>query len=1075
MAKSRKAAEVTIDINANVASLEKNMKKAVGQLDALQNKVARMNRVMTAAFTFDVGKTLLPQLVQLTGVINRLADTGDKASAIKDAFEALGGQAQSIRAAKEAILGAVDSFELMRLANAGLLKDIPKFGENFGLLADYANRVADALGGDTVAAIENVTQALATGKEKQLQAIGIQIDAEKAEKQFANSIGKTSEQLSEAGKLYAKQLAIYDAIKQKLEVLPKPALSVTDGLNQINTAMSEASKLVGTAINDNEDLAKAYSETAKVIASIDWAQLGKSAAEFFSVIVQSSGEALVFLARFFNEFNDGFQLLFGNGVRAGQLQITTHIQELQTELDQLDTKARNNAILGPFSADSLMGKTGIFGQSKQQVEERRKQLQGEIDVAKSALDQLNQQAQAPAVPKLNSELENLIKNIGKSGNGTEDLNGLLKDQANEAKKAAEEIAKLRTKWADFLAAKSETNLKNQIQQQIESATDSSALDGLKEQLARTVEEGFIKEWQQAVDKGALSMGEVADAAKVEGQKAVDEITDDLKKKLEADAKDAADEYRRQFDTAFSDFSATAKGVGDQFGVDLGGILDQLSKNFGGQMEGVVGDLAKSLGLKDVPGGASAASQLMNYGDTGLKVIGDAIAAKEKDKATKSNKGTGEAVGGGIGGAIGSIWGPTGAAIGQQIGKFIGGEIGKTMKWGPQNAESKARHLFANWFEDQLANLDAVSFMNKAGQYTTAKGSMVNFIEGDTTRFNTPGWADSMNEWGGKARTMFEGLGSSLKEMLGITEDVAGQLAFLLGENLAGNIDNARLMVYQLGLSFEDLQEALLTAAKKGSISWREFTIQLAGMSEAFKEGREGTADLKGAWDQFLASGGRGMGALKGIKDIVIEAGEAGAKTLEDLQAAMIGKGISAEDTAAFIKALKEQGYASVEQMKDLSEVQMGAIISSVEGASQTIAEKWKEIGTNLEKIKVDMDSLPTEKDIKVNFKATFDENMQTAKDAGLLSPNGNTNFAEVSTPRVNTQALRVSPSTVGESTRAVKMETAALKTSVNNITIDARGADAGVEQRLTTLMNSYGDVIAQRAANIVVDSQIRGG
>ena len=512
-------------------------------------------------------------------------------------------------------------------------------------------------------------------------------------------------------------------------------------------------------------------------------------------------------------------------------------------------------------------------------------------------------------------------------------------------------------------------------------------------------------------------------------------------------------------------------MGNQLGIDLSGALNTIDTYMGDELDATLAKFGEQMG---VTGEALAA-----YIQTFFTIVNAALSAKPLDKQTKSNAGTGALVGAGagavIGGIIGSAAGPLGTAVGallgSQLGQIGGQLIGGMIKWGPQNGETKSRHVFANWLEDQLSKLDAATFINRNGQFTTARGSMMNFIEGDTSRFNDPNWAQSMAGWGKDAVNTFTALGNALKETLGITDRVGQQIGFLLGENLAGNIDNARLLVYELGLSFEDLSQALLNMAKQGEITWGEYVSQVAGLGEAFKPGLSAMGNLKGAVDELIGSGGRGMAALKAIKDIAQEGLEQGAHTLDELQQRLVASGIDPAQAQAIIASMKEQGVRTVQEIANLSEAQTGAIVAGIGARSKEISDKWQEIGNNLEKIKWNLDQLPTSKDIKINISAELDSNMKKVIDSGIVGGAG-LNNVDVESPTVSTRS--VSQSQVKSA--AIRGNNMSGKVSANsfNISIDARGADSGVEQRIHDVVNSYREVIANDAANMVYSNQVRG-
>ena len=130
-------------------------------------------------------------------------------------------------------------------------------------------------------------------------------------------------------------------------------------------------------------------------------------------------------------------------------------------------------------------------------------------------------------------------------------------------------------------------------------------------------------------------------------------------------------------------------IGNQLGVDLSGIFTELSENFGDEMTELMNTIGEQLGM--------TGAEFAGYMNVVMEGIGHALNAGSVDKANKSNKGTGGAIGYAAGAAIGAYFGgPFGAQLGGAIGKAAGEAIGDTMKWGPQNKETKARHVFANW-------------------------------------------------------------------------------------------------------------------------------------------------------------------------------------------------------------------------------------------------------------------------------------------------------------------------------------------------------------------------------------------
>lgn len=181
MAKGVKIGELFYDIRAGVQSLRKDLALAKSETAKFHRDIQNTFKAISKALAIGaaIGGTIIA-VKKLGDALKDLAEQGDKADDIQTNFKKLGGSSAEIDKANKAVLGMVDSFELMQIANKGLLRDIPGFNENFAKIAELGSRVADALNLETKEGIENVTEALIKAKPVQLANLGFTIDAEKA-------------------------------------------------------------------------------------------------------------------------------------------------------------------------------------------------------------------------------------------------------------------------------------------------------------------------------------------------------------------------------------------------------------------------------------------------------------------------------------------------------------------------------------------------------------------------------------------------------------------------------------------------------------------------------------------------------------------------------------------------------------------------------------------------------------------------------------------------------------------------------------------------------------------------------
>jgi hypothetical protein len=314
-------------------------------------------------------------------------------------------------------------------------------------------------------------------------------------------------------------------------------------------------------------------------------------------------------------------------------------------------------------------------------------------------------------------------------------------------------------------------------------------------------------------------------------------------------------------------------------------------------------------------------------------------------------------------------------------------IGSIFKWGSQNPDTKARHAFANWMEDQFSKLVTYATMNSSGQMQVIKpDGEYNFIEGDRSRFNDGSWATEMNSWGAGVSDMFAGLGNALKNLLGLTEEVGTQIGYLLAQNIGANIDAARLLVFQLGLSFEDLKKGLLASAESGEIRWSEFNQQIAGLGEAFKPGLAAVGDINAAMNNLIGSGGRGLGAVKSLLDLAQEGIEKGFSTVDQLGQYLLTQGYSKEYVDALMTALKQQGIATLDAMKGLSNEQAGSIVGNMEANSKGLQEEWAKMGEAIDDINKKLDELADKKvEAYVDVKANIDPELIKLIESGIMN------------------------------------------------------------------------------------------
>ncbi len=1047
MAKGKASTQVDIEFRALVGQLSADLRAVTGELEKTRGKVNKsmsgISKSLVAGFSVTAA---VYGFKKLGDALGSLAQAGDKAGDIAESFKKLGGASSSIEEAKNKILGAVGAFDLMQIANKGLIKDIPNLNQNFAGLAEYGAKLGQALGVDAKEGIDQVIDALASVKDKQLLAVKLTIDAEKAYKDYGTQLGFTSEMLKDAGKYLTdneKKLAKQEAVLNKVAEASKNLADLGTGVAQaqewVGNAIQEATDKMGIGVDKSEELEKAYNALRVEIEKIDWEKLGRDAANAFAIIANAAVTLLPKVTAEIENIIRGLNYLFGSGKQAQSDKTAMKIYDLTEEKKTLE--------MSPITGRGVEGNARANAERLKQIEIINGKIKSAVglykDINKETLD-------------FNANLQPAPKKVEEIAAGA----GKVSDRVKEAKKEAQDLGKEFKKIDDQGL---ENLLKNTIELTKLGFNPGTFEEEIKKLEAAT-KSGFLKDLQDK-NNGQFSNEVLDKYAQTLTDRVVNPYKNDM---IEANA-EAGEKLREKAEEAAKVFREQSSKNFDRTTGELGGILDKISPELSSAMTDALGQLGddtksgffKTLSETFADGSDQAGAAISEGFASGANILSALLNAKGIDKATSSNQGTGGAIGAGIG----SYFGPIGSQIGEAVGSFVGGLI----KWGSQNPETNARHAFSNFIEEGFKKLDRISFYDNAGNLKNLNAKTLNFYEGKRDSFNND-WTVGLEKMDDKARTVFDGLGKGIKELLGITEDVGGQVGAMLAANLNGNIDNARLLVYQLGISLEDMTEKLVEVGKTGSMSWHEIEVAIQGATEAYKPGLAAIGDIKGGFNELVSSGGRGMAALKGVKDIAVEALESGAKTFEDFKKKAIESGISPELIDAYINALKQRNIESLEALATASDRTLGGIVADLESSSAILSTKWKDMTTQIDELNTKLNELPTElnSQITLDIKSNIDSQTQAAIDT-INSGTGKINLP------TSGNLINNTPTVSSPSSGKVSGRVNARGRTSQVVNIDARGAAPGVEQEIRRVMRDMKPEIVSDAVNKVSDLSRRGG
>jgi hypothetical protein len=922
-----------IDLRANVSNLQRDMDSAVGILQRSTGKMAGVMRGFFEGLGRSLSDNFIGNIKQLSNALVVLADKGEEVGSIAENFKNLGGSANSIDAARKAVLGTVSAFDLMKVANEGIARGIPNLNKNFATLSEYAGRFADATGRDTLEVLQQLTTAISTGSNKALMEFGIQVDAS----------GTRAQKMAQA----------LEQLQGRMGNFAELTDSVSNAHKSFQIAIDDAMKSVGMGINENEQLTEVYRSLAEAVNSIDWKAVGADIASMVASVA-SVLPSLQTIAGEINRIATGVRAVTGNSTTGEKMSVA--VSQYNAQIQELERKLAlqndDSAIWG--ITDSILGVDR---------EASRKALEDQIANAKEfrqrALDEIQRDmttgdpAVFPLDPKSDPGYSAWQRN--KSGGGFSPGGGgggrslAIDREAEKRKKLEEDLYKEKQKQTAALLqgeynarqrqeqaiAKQREQGVNNLQGVFQSLLSSdlvgldSQFSGIAANFATELVSGLFSELNSK-QGGIAAVGQNIAAGFGSAMKYLfgDSSTNMTSEQAHAAGIQGPAMSNGMFSGSNSGGFLGAGMTGDEaHNAGIQGPAQQ-DGSFGG------GEAASSGGGTDYASYAGyvqqAAANLQQVENTNYEWGKKGERQKLKDQIHSVGIVVANAWTFGLASVVEGLVGRENMekiSIGVRLIDAIFGE----------HESTTARKAFDRWIEKALEGKN-VSFLNKDGK--AEKFTNLETQKFTETFTNKPGWADEFNKTPGAS--VFGAIGESLKDLLGITQDIGGQIGYILSENLNGNLDNARRLMRGLGMSFEDIKEKLVEVGLKGEKTWLEINTQIAGVAEAFKPGLVAVGAFGQAMGNLLNSGARGLEAVQAVRDIGVEAAEAQVKTFDQLRQQLL-KTYDPKTVDAFFAALKQRGVGSIQELSDLSDEKAGSIV----GDMQAMGVKFTDTGARV--------------------------------------------------------------------------------------------------------------------------------
>lgn len=1108
MASKKALGTVLIEVLASTARMEAEFKKAQGKLKGFARDVQQIGDIVKTVFAFQAIKFGIEKINQLASSMKHLAEAGEQASSIREGFEALGGQSSNIQQASDKIKGLVSSFDLMATANKGLLAQIPGFQQSFSDIADLGGRLANVFGTDTKESIDQLTDAIIKGQAKALKPLGFTFT------DVSNKALVTKEALSQ--------------LKGIISNLPEVSDSVANAMTAVGITIDDTRKKIAEQFNSNEELTEAFRNLQKAIAGVDTMQFGNDLAQIATFFVDLATDAIPPVVKGVHDFLLGLHAIVDfipnlvQKVQDGFKGMARSIYESMPFADTLAKSGENmlsaaswvgGKLKQAFSPTNMIDTLMPTGTSMQAGALFNKLGEALHDTWAESSNKAIQETSATQV-KSGTDAAAKVANAQKKLRSA----GLVQGSTEAVEKTKEKIKELGKELSKSLA--------------------DAKLDKLKENFSKALETGneqaipgILSEFETASQKMADTQTEKFKAAFPEQaeelkniyyHKGIDPLMEQWATRQKEMFQESVDFFRSIYQNAITgttfDFkdllqqvavgfaaqmsASVTKGIFGGSGIkspqDLGGAIAEaifgsgpgqtnplgniFGSIFGGGTSGIgpvasgaqygaslsgIGPVASGEQYAEMLGKVSSFKNLFSTGPGGLfqgagtsasylaAIVGS---LNSLSQIGKNAKGTGTAVGSVGGGLLGAAFGgPIGALAGGQIGGGVGGAIGKLL--GGVFGSHKD--------DDTVAREEILKFIKEKTGQSIAGISGSSFAKGGTG-------FDSFNKLGADAKNLFSGLGEGLREVLGITQDVGPQIAAILAENLNGNLDKAKQLTRELGISQEDLEAAVIKAGLAMGKTWLEIQGQLMGIEKAFQPGLDAIGDLKGAFDEMVHSGGQGVQALQALRDIAIEGGEGGTKTLEALKSKLL-QIFTPEQVNTFFKALQTYGIKSLDDLKNVSDKTAIAIIANMAALGFAFDKLGQSIAGTAQQAENLNDTVASTPAPAGTTTTTSGATAQRHALGGIVNSPTFFNAGGRLGLMGESGAEAIMPLTrIGGVLGVKAMVSQSGGNAGNSFYIDARGAAPGVENQIMQAMASIRDDAIKVAVASVRDMKMRG-
>lgn len=371
-------------------------------------------------------------------------ERGEAVNNVSSAFKRLQEQAgrtaeQGIGRLREATQGMLSDFELMQRSN--LAQQLGITSDQFEQIARSAEALGEQFGKGLPESLSILTEGFGRAQDRALKFLGVNIDVEKAENDFAAALGKTREQLSELGKQEAFRIAALEQIKAASAAVSNENVSAADAYSRASAALTNFNDRVKAAIERNPQLAQSLEDVADAISHIDASALATGIADIGAAAAKAAGLVA--------DFARGLDYVF-------KLSNTSKIASLDSRIASIQGTLGDRSTFGEVSRQISVA---LGGSTESELKNQLATLQKEREELFNA---------SVAAQKFAGAQTEVRETTRTAKDALADHGKALFDEGDAAKKAAEEAAKLNLEYEKMVASFNARKIGDALQQSFDS-------------------------------------------------------------------------------------------------------------------------------------------------------------------------------------------------------------------------------------------------------------------------------------------------------------------------------------------------------------------------------------------------------------------------------------------------------------------------------------------------------------------------------------------------------------------------------------------------------------------------------